>query len=125
MAANLQLYSDAACTTELAIESGSYQLQIGPETGIDGTNGGTAIEEVWVKNTGDILISNVTLTETLDTPNRGSYSLDDISYHDTTVTLGNMDENDIVKVYIKVTVAPETPAGSNIPLNFSVGGTHI
>ncbi len=125
MAANLQIFSDAACTTELDLDAGKYQLQIGPETGLDGTNGETETVQLWCKNTGDILVSAVTLTETLDTPNRGSYSLDDVTYNDSTITLGNMAINDVVTFYTKVTVASGSSAGSNIPLDFNLSATHL
>jgi hypothetical protein len=125
MAANLQIYSDAQCTTELTVDSGHYILQIGPTTGIDGTNGGSVTKQLWAKKTGDILISGVTLTETSDTPDRGSYSLDDATYSDTTITLGDMDPTDVVPFYIKVTVAAESDAGADIALNMSIAGTHL
>lgn len=128
MAAALQIYLDAECTSELTWDTDHYVLPIGPSTGIDGTNGGSVTTQLWAKNTGDILISGVTLTETSDTPSRGSYSLDDNTYNNTTITLGNMATSggtQIVTFYVKVTVAPSSSPGSGIALNFSLAGTHL
>jgi len=123
MAANLQCYSDSNCTQELT--GSPYSLQIGALTGIDGTNGGNAVANIWVKNTGTILISNVVLTETSDTNNFGSYSLDGVTYNNTTITLGNMSTSAVVEVYVKVTVPSSTAAASTVALNFTLSGTHL
>jgi hypothetical protein len=71
MAAELKLFSDSACTTELT--GSPYNLRIGPETGLNGTAGEIAISTIYLKNTGDVLISNVVLTETQDTDGRAQY----------------------------------------------------
>lgn len=125
MAAELKIFSDATCTTELTVNVDHYELQIGPNTGLNGTDGETITTSVWVKNTGTILISNVTLTETLDTNARGTFSLDDATYDATTLNLGNLAVSDIVRVYIKVTVAASTAPATNVPLNFTISGTHL
>lgn len=123
MAASLKIYSDSGCTSELT--GNPYTFQIGPTTGLDGTNGEVKVESVWVKNTGTILISNIVLTETSDTNTRGQYSLDDVTYNQTTITLGNMAVNAVQRIYIKVTVPALSAVAVNEALNFSVSGTHL
>lgn len=125
MAAELKIFSDDACTTELTVDVDHYTMRIGEETGLNGTDGEVVTTSVWIKNTGTILISNVTLTETLDTNTRGSFSLDDVSYNATTLNLGNLAVSDIVRVYIKVTVGASTAPATNVPLNFAISGTHL
>jgi hypothetical protein len=125
MAAEIKAYSDSGCTTELAVDTENYTFRIGTVTGIDGTNGASATASIWLKNTGTILISNVSLTETLDADTRGSYSLDDSTYAATTLTIGGMAVNDVVRVYTKVTVSTGTSPGADIALNFTVAGTHL
>lgn len=128
MAAELKVFSDALCTTELT--GSPYALQIGPTTGLNGTDGEIETVSVWVRNTGDVDISNVTLLETADTDARGEYSLDDNTYDQTTLDLGTMEfgalgEGDIVRVYIKVTVEALTAVHVDEPLTFTISGTHL
>lgn len=124
MAAELKIFSDSECTTELT--GSPYALQIGPTTGLDGTNGEIVKTSVWVKNTGDVDIANVVLTETSDTDSRGAFSLDDNTYNNTTVTLGNMAVSSAaIRVYIRVTVASSTAVHVDEPLNVSISGTHL
>ena len=125
MAAEIKLYSDATCLTELTVDIDHYVFQIGPSTGLNGTDGDVATTSVWVKNTGTILISNVALIETLDTDTRGSFSLDDMTYDDTTLPLGDMNVDDVVRIYVKVTVAASTSPATSVPLNFTISGTHF
>jgi hypothetical protein len=125
MSANLKIYSNAECTTELVWNVNKYEIRFGPETGLNGTSGETLVSSVWVKNTGDILISNVSLSETSDTDTRGSYSLNGTDYNATTLTLGNMAVNDVVRVYVKIVVASGTQVHVDEPLNFTVSGTYL
>lgn len=117
MAAELKIYSDSACTTEL---SGTpYSLDLGT---LDGTNGEVKTTSILIKNTGDATNNTVVLTETLDTDARGQYSLNDITYHQTTIALGNMVAGAIVRVYIKLTVVALTETHDDEPLNFTITG---
>ena len=116
MAAELKIYSDSGCTTEI-----TGTLNIGT---LDGTNGETKTTSIWVKNTGTVAQTGVVLTETSDVATRGQYSLNDSTYNQTTITLGDMALNAIVRVYVKVTVTALTAATSNVALNFSLSGTY-
>jgi hypothetical protein len=127
MSAELKLYSDSGCTTELS-GGAPYTIRFGAVTGLNGTAGESSVTSIWVKNTGTILISNVVLNETADVPTRGSYSLDGTTYNNTTITLGDMATSggtQIVRVYCKVTVAPGTAVAVDEALSFSIGGTHL
>jgi hypothetical protein len=127
MASELKLFSDAECTAELTGGT-PYTLRLGPTTGLDGTNGETLVTSIWAKNTGDVLLSNVVLTETADSATRGSYSLNGTDYNATTVTLGSMATSggtQIVRVYIKVVVAPSTAVTVDAALNMTIAGTHL
>lgn len=118
MAALLKIYSDSACTVELT--GTPYALDLGE---FDGTNGETKTTSILVKNTGADSAGAVALTETSDTDARGSYSLDDITYSATSLSLGTMAAGAIVRVYIKVIVAASTLTHTNEPLSFTVAGT--
>ena len=125
MAAEYKIFTDAGCTEELTVVGDHYTLQIGETTGINGSDGASEVKQLWVKNTGTILMSNIVLTEVLDTPVRGSYSLDNITYNPTTITLGNLIVNAIVTFYAKITVAPSTSTGTGEVINFQLSGTHL
>ena len=117
MGAEIKIYSDSACTTEL---SGTpYEIDMGE---LDGTNGETYTTSILVKNTGDETAGAVTLTETSDTDARGTYSLDDITYANS-LNLGTMAAGAIVRVYIKVVVAASTTTQLDEALNFAIAGT--
>lgn len=100
MAAELKTYNEVGCTTEIV-----GLTDIGT---LNGTTGETVTKSIWVKNTGTVDQTGVTLTESLDAAARGSYSLDDSTYSQTTITLGDMDINDIVRIYVKVVVEAAT-----------------
>jgi hypothetical protein len=118
LAAELKIYSDSACTAEL---SGTpYELDLGE---LDGTNGETYTTSVLVKNTGADTAGVVTLTETSDTDSRGSYSLDDITYSTSSLSLGTLAAGASIRVYIKVVVAAATDTQLDEALNFTVAGT--
>jgi hypothetical protein len=117
VAAELKIYSNSACAIELT--GTPYELDLGD---LDGTNGETYITSILVKNTGNATNSSVVLTETSDVDARVQYSLDDIAYHQTTITLGDMDAGEIVRVYIKVTVATDTDTHDDEPFNFTIAG---
>ena len=127
MAAELKLYTTADCDVELS-GGDPYTLQIGTASGLDGTDGETYVTSIWAKNTGTILLSAVALTETSDTDARGSYSLDGVTYNTTTITLGEMaitGATQIVRIYIKITVAASTAVHVDEPLNFTISGTYL
>lgn len=127
MAANAQVYSDAGCTTELSIVNNNYELSLGPDFGLDGTVGEVYVKSIWVKNTGDRTIK-VILEEVLDAATRGSYSLDGNTYNATTINLGYMETTggtQIVRVYLKLTVAEGTAAESDTALNFKIKIIHL
>jgi hypothetical protein len=120
MAAELKVYTDAGCTVEL-----TGTLQIGAVTGLNGTDGETVITSVWLKNTGDVTISNLILTETLDTAARGHYSLDGVTYNVTTITVDTLVTGAIQRIYIKVIIPPATAVETDTGLNFTCTGTHL
>jgi hypothetical protein len=114
MPAELKIYTDSACTQELI---GS--LSFGE---LNGTTGETKVISLMVKNTGDAINSNVVLTETLDTSARVSYSLDDITYHQTTITLGDMNASDVIRIYVKVVVTASTLTELSTQATFTIAG---
>jgi len=114
MPAELKIYTDSACTQELV---GS--LDFGE---LNGTTGETETISLMVKNTGDAINSNVVLTETLDASARVSYSLDDITYHQTTITLGDMNASDTIRIYVKVVVSASTLTELSTQAEFTVAG---
>jgi hypothetical protein len=146
MAAELKLFSDLACTTEL---SGiPYSLRIGPETGLNGTAGEIAIKTIYAKNTGDVLISNIVLTESADADARGQYSKGGVFQVETAaITVTSVTAGDVTVTVtgalvgnspkaIEVTVAESDAdtvvagkirtalqAQTDITTNYTVGGT--
>lgn len=125
MAAGMKLFSDAGCTTELLTSGSNYTLQIGPDTGLNGTDGETIITSVYLKNTGTILLSNTVLAETLDTAGRGSFSLDGVTYNDSSLNIGAITAGQIVEIYIKVVVEASTAPQTGTELNFRISSTHL
>jgi hypothetical protein len=118
MAAAIKIYSDSACAIELT--GTPYTLDLGE---FDGTNGETKTTSILVKNTGADTAGVVTLTETADTDTRGSYSIDDITYSASSLSLGTIVAGASVRVYIKVIVAALTTTKLTETLNFTVAGT--
>jgi hypothetical protein len=116
MGAELKIYTDAACLNELSAAA----MDFGE---LDGTNGETYITSVIVKNTGDATAGTVTLTETADTDSRGTYSIDDITYANSSLSLGAIAAGASIRVYIKVVVAASTTTQLAETLNFTVAGT--
>lgn len=53
MAAELKVFSDALCATELTSVAGQYSTFVGPQIGLDGDNGEVWSGVLYVKNTGD------------------------------------------------------------------------
>ena len=117
MSANPRLFSDAACTQELAKDgSQNYILSLGPDTGLDGNAGEVTTKQLWLKNAGDEIYQNVSLVESGDTPARVSYSLDNSAYQASGITFGNIAVNAVSTFYVKVTVEAGAQAGRQ---NFS------
>jgi hypothetical protein len=112
MSAIPKIYSDAACTQELAIDgSSNYTFNIGPVNGIDGNVGGSAQSQFWIKNTGTEVYQAAVLTETADSSTRASYSLDGTTFNATTVSFGDIAINAVSTFYVKVTVAASSTNG--------------
>jgi hypothetical protein len=120
MSAVLKIYSDAGCTQEITT---TYQL--GPTSGLAGTPGEIYTTSVYLKNTGDKTASSIVLTETSDTDARGSYSLDDNTYENTSLTVGDLTAGSSQRIYIKISVAALTAIHVDEPLNFSCAGTTL
>ena len=119
MSAIAKFYSDAEMTKELQKENGKYVINIGPDTGLDGTDGEVAVKQFWMKNVGDEIYQNVTLTETGDTKNRVTYSKDGVNFYET-LNFGNIDPNASVTFYVKAEVLPGSSNGRFIvPIKFS------
>jgi hypothetical protein len=145
MAAQLKLFSDLACTSELS--GNPYSLRIGPETGLNGTAGEVAIKDIYAKNTGDVLISNIVLTESSDTDARGQYSKGGVFQIETAaITVTSVTAGDVtvtvtgalvtgttkaVEVTVAESDADTVVAGkirtalnvSEITTNYTIGGT--
>lgn len=86
-----KLYTDSALTQELAKDgNGNYLLTIGSDKGLDGNNGETATQQLWLANEGDEIYQSVVVSESGDTPNRVFYSLDNTTYDGNTITLGDI-----------------------------------
>jgi len=117
MTAQLKIYSDSACLNELL--GTPYSLDFGNFKGVTGE---TKTTSILVKNTGAAINTNVVLTETSDVGARVQYSLDDITYNQTTITLGDMGVGDVIRVYIKVTVTASTSTLFNQQVTFDVTG---
>lgn len=124
MAANFQIFTDAECTVEVSKIDGVYSMRLGLDTGLNGTEGEMLTTSLYIKNTGTVKISNVNLIELLDENNRGTYSLDDITYQETNLNIGEMLPNATVRVYAKVIIPEGTAPANNVPLNFKVTGTY-
>lgn len=120
MSAIAKFYTNAGMTNELAKDgTGKYIISLGPDTGLDGTGGEVAIQQYWMKNTGDEIYQNVTLTESGDTENRISYSRDNVTYLQS-LSFGNIDPNASVTFYIKVEVLSNSTNGRfTVPIKFS------
>lgn len=125
MAANFQIYTDAECITEITKVDGIYSMRLGQITGLNGTDGEVLTTSVYIKNTGTVKISNMYLIESVDNYNQGSYSLDDITYNDSNLNIGEMLPEAIVRVYVKLTIPEGTAPANDVPLNFKVTGTHL
>lgn len=111
MSAIVKIFSDAACTQELATDgSGNYTLFVGPDTGIDGNAGETVVKQLWMKNAGDEIYQGVSLLEITDTPNRVTYSKDNTTYAQT-LSFGDIAVNAVVTFYTKVVVAASSTQG--------------
>ncbi len=124
MSANPKIYTNALCTNELATDNGNYVLQLGADTGLNGNTGDTATKQLWLKNTGDETYQNATLTESADTAGRISYSLDDSTYHSSTIDLGDITAGDDITFYVKVTVEENATAGRKT-FGFGISGESI
>jgi len=109
MAANLQLYSDMACTTQLSDPTALYyELILGPVTGLDGDAGDRADVAIYVKNTGDQVALGTTITKYDDPSNRLQFSDTVQAYTDNNLVLGNIAVGAVKEVLLKLVV----PAGT-------------
>lgn len=125
MSALPKLFSDAACTQELAKDgSQNYILSLGPDTGLDGNAGEVTTKQLWLKNAGDEIYQNVTLSETGDAPSRVSYSLDNVAYQPAGISFGNIAVNATVSFHVKVTVEAGAAAGRQ-SFSFQLTGESI
>lgn len=124
MSAIPKIYTNSGCTTELTKVEGTYTLQVGAETGLNGDDGDSATVQLWLKNTGDETYQGVSITETADSGTRASYSLDNSTYHATTISLGDIAAAANKTFYVKVTVEEDAPAG-RYTFGFKVSGSSI
>ena len=123
--AEFKLFTDETCLIDVAKIDGVYSMRLGSDFGLNGTDGEVLTNSLYIKNTGTVKISNMYLIESIDNFGQGSYSLDDITYQDSTLNIGEMLSDAIVRVYVKLTIVEGTAPANDVPLNFKVTGTHL
>lgn len=122
LSANPRLYNDAELTDELVMLDSDYELQLGPDTGVDGDIGETITKQLWLLNDGDEIHQDVTLEEVI-TDNRVEYSLDGTSYSQT-LSFGDVAVGEDIGFYVRLNVEEGAPAG-RYNLTFRLRGKSI
>ncbi len=112
MAAQLKLFTDEACTTEVTQTNNIYQRLIGPENGIDPVAGGTYTSSIYVKNIGTDRARYALVEKSNDVQNYVFIGTDTSPYASYSLFLGNVDVNEVIKVNIQTIIPESTPFSS-------------
>ncbi len=116
MAANVKLYLEEACITELEkFESGDYDLPLGPQFGLDGDAGDRADLMLYVKNVGDQPAVSTRLNKYTDPESRVLLIVNNEEHAGAEVLLGDIFPAAIVPVMVRVSIPKGSEPGNYFP----------
>lgn len=116
MAANLQLYSDMACTQQVSDPTALYyELILGPVTGLDGDAGDRADVAIYLKNTGDQVALAVQMIKYDDPYDRLQFSDNIQPYTNNNLVVGNIAVGAVKEILLKLIVQAGTAQEYDAP----------
>lgn len=113
MPAAIKVYTDAACTTELALDGANYKIDFGV---MHGDSGETKQIRLWLKNIGDQVLELLDLTEianaATDADEMTEYALDNAGVPGTwqaaSLSFGNVAAGAVVSFWARSVVLVNT-----------------
>ena len=115
MAAVIQVFKDSGAINLYPLIGSNYDLQLGPVNGLNGADGDLVNQSIYIKNTGTMAASNVTIAKSNDPNNNVSFSMTGVDPVLNQLLVGTMTVGQIVEIIITVSIPMGTPPLTSNP----------